>query len=283
MANHFSAPSVNVIGPAGGTSLAARVPRPTEGGLMNVAGRTVRPHDNTTMYNVAGAAGAPTNVVQSDEVNFITRQGLTSAPVGRDLARLMPRRGSGVAMMAPPIVQVASGSSQVARAGLSTGGAPGTGAASAGDVAALAASHQALSGTLAGILQSMAGQIATMATQIQALTTGTGQAMSLAQAAAAQINSLGQNVSTMLDAMGSQLDAQNTAIAALARGSTETFTPRNIVVPIGSPNVQVMASTDQSMGPVGVAGQLTTGGGMPNANVAGYSRRVNPNYPGRRW
>lgn len=126
---------------------------------------------------------------------------------------------------------------------------------------------------IANAIGGIQDQISRLAEQVSQLNVGVGQAMGTATAVGDSLQTLATNASMTMTKISDQVDAQNQALIALARGTTETFTPRRIVVPKVPPSHQQMPTTvDTSGRPVGVDETLRANQGTPASNVAGFRR-----------
>lgn len=126
---------------------------------------------------------------------------------------------------------------------------------------------------LSNLIGKLQSQIASLADSVQGQNTASSQALSIATQVGDSLQTLATNASKAMSTLSDQVDAQNQALIALARGATETFTPRRIVVPKVPPSKQRMPTTVDSSGrPVGVDGNLNAQQGTPGSRVAGYRR-----------
>lgn len=223
-----------------------------------------------------------------------------------------PAAPSSVAMMAPPVVPVGTGSVQgpvnpvVAAAinaaaqqqsaalanswgvqqtlpvtpqwltttGYATQAAPPMQLAgpSQADFQALQSTVANLQGQLSNILGSLQTQVAALTDRVAQIASNNDATLSMASSAHDAVQVLGQNVQTALASVNSQLAQENSAVLALARGATGTYTPRQITVPAVPPAKVGILSTAGSTGPTGVDGSLNADQDALKSKLAGWWR-----------
>jgi hypothetical protein len=120
---------------------------------------------------------------------------------------------------------------------------------SVSDFNALAQQVKATQDALSSSVSALNAAIGNLSNQIASFNGQLGQAVSLAGAAGDAANQLAAQTNNAISSLSQQVDSQNQALLALARGATETFTPRKIIVPKPTAATQMTPSTVDSSTP----------------------------------
>lgn len=119
------------------------------------------------------------------------------------------------------------------------------------DFNALAALVKQTQDALTSSVGALNDAITNLSNRIGDLVGQVGQASSLAMNAQDAASTLAGQANAALSQLSSQVDSQNQALLALARGATETFTPRKIIVPKATGAQQTTPSTVDTSPPSG--------------------------------
>lgn len=277
----FAAPRVNVI-------VNKELPAPSEGPLKSTAGREVYSPPPTQAMSRVGGGVEPT----AFSTRLLGGTAGSEIPMGSRPMPMLPSGSGGtapatVAPVAPPVVPVGPGASPTtewASLPLPAVAAPpaalaSRGLVSMGEMSISRAEFDALRGQV-NTMQQAIGQaleayksgLSQVASRVDQLTQEVGQAIALSSNASNSLQVLAKNAGKSITDVSSQLAALNQAVLALARGATETFTPRSIKVPVATPSIQQMPSTVGNKFPTGHDESLTGKQGTPGARLAFYRR-----------